>query len=123
MVCDHWSLKQELLRVRLTVGGDRLSYSSDAGSPAVTLLKAKLLFNSTISDSDKGACFMAGDLKDFFLATSMEDSEYMHIHLKYFFDDIRKEYDIDSKIASDGYIYVCINKGMYGLKQAAILAY
>ena len=72
---------------------DELPYSSDAGSPTATLLEAKVLFNSTISDCDKGARFMAADLKDFFLATPMEDSEYMHIHSKYFFDNICDKYD------------------------------
>ena len=66
---------------------------------------------------------MAADLKDFFLATPMEDSEYMHIYSKYLFEDICEEYDIDSKIAPDGIVYVWINKGMYSLKQAAVLAY
>ena len=47
----------------------------------------------------------------------------MRLHSKYFFDNIRCEYDIDSKISSDGYVYIQINKGMYGLKQATILAY
>ena len=30
---------------------------------------------------------------------------------------------IDSRIDSDGYVYVEINKGMYGLKQSAVIAY
>ena len=123
MVCDHRPLKTEPNRVRLTVGGDRLDYPSDVGSPAASLLEAKLLLNSTISDADKGARFFAADLKDFFLATPMKDPEYMRIHSKYFFDDVRTAYNIDEKIASDGYVYIRIQKGMYGLKQAAVLAY
>ena len=47
----------------------------------------------------------------------------MRIHFKYFFDDIQTEYDINSKIAPDSYVYIRIQKGMYGLKQAAVLAY
>ena len=109
--------------MRLTVGGDRLSYPSDARSPAASLIEAKVLFNSTISDADKGARFISADIKDFFLAAPMDDPEYMRIHSKYFFEDIRAQYNIEDKIASDGFIYVRINKGMYGLKQAAVLAY
>ena len=71
----------------------------------------------------KGATFFAADLKDFFLAMPMKECEYMRIHSKYFFEDIRKEYDIESKIAPDGYVYIHIQKGNYGLKQAAVLAY
>ena len=53
----------------------------------------------------------------------MDGYEYMRIHSKYFFDDIRQKYNIDDIIVSDGYVYVRIEKGMYGLKQAAMLAY
>jgi len=53
----------------------------------------------------------------------MEKPEYMRIHAKYFFDDICRQYDIRQKIASDGFVYIKIKKGMYGLRQAAILAY
>ena len=45
------------------------------------------------------------------------------ITFQVFFDDIQKQYNIASKIASDGYIYIRINKGMYGLKQVAVLTY
>lgn len=47
----------------------------------------------------------------------------MCIHSKYFFDDIREKYNIDEIVADDGYVYVRIEKGMYRLKQAAVLAY
>ena len=104
-------------------GGDRLDYAYDARSPTASLLEAKLLLNSKILDADKGARFFAADLKDFFLATPMDECEYMRIHSKYFFDDIRNEYNIDTKIAPDGYMYMCIQKGMYCLKQATVLAY
>ena len=53
----------------------------------------------------------------------MQECEYTRIHSKYFFDDICEEYDIDSKIAPDGYVYIRIQKGMYGLKQATVFAY
>ena len=122
-VLDYRPLKTEPYRVRITVGGDRLTYTSDAGSPAANLLETKLLVNSTISDAKKGARFMSADLKDFFLATPMEGEEYMKVQYKHFPEDIRKRYNLESKVTDNGYIYVKIKKGMYGLKQAAILAY
>jgi hypothetical protein len=48
------------------VGGDKLSYDEDTGSPAASLLETKLMLNSVISDAAKGAKFMSMDLKDFF---------------------------------------------------------
>ena len=48
----------------------------------------------------------------------------MRIYGRYIItDEIRKEYNADKYIASDGYIYCKIKRGMYGLKQAARLAY
>ena len=122
-ICDHRPLKEEEWRVRLTVGGDRLDYNYDAGSPAASILETKLTINSVISDAHKGARFMGADLKDFFLASPMKEPEYMRIHSCFFPADIHAQYDIGSKIAADGYVYIRIKKGMYGLVQASTLAY
>ena len=110
------------MRVRIVVGGDKLSYSSDTGSPAASLLKTKILLNSTISDAHKGARFMCMDLKDFFLATPMPHPEFMKVPYKYFPQDIISKYKLQNLVHND-YIYVKIKKGMYGIKQAVVLAY
>ena len=102
-VCDHRPLKSEPWRIRLVVGGDKVIYFDDQGSPAANLLETKLLLNSVISDATMCACFMSIDLKDHFLSSPMNTPEYMQIHQKY--------------------IPLDIIKGMYGLKQAALLAY
>ena len=122
-VCDYRPLKSEPYRVRLVVGGDRLSYFDDAGAPAATMLETKILINSVISGAKDGARFMSVDLKDFFLATPMAKAEYMKISIKNFPPDIIDFYNLQDKISKDGYIYIRIKKGMYGLKQAAVLAY
>ncbi len=122
-ICDHRPLKSEPYRVRLTVGGDKLKYDDDAGSPAASLLETKLIVNSTISDASKGARFACADLKDFFLASPMEKPEFMKIKYKYLPADIRTKYQLDTLVSPDGYVYVKIKKGMYGLKEAAIIAF
>ena len=48
-LCDYLPLKYEPYRIRLTIGGDKLPYPSDSGSPAATLVEAKVLFNSVVS--------------------------------------------------------------------------
>ena len=78
-VCDYRPLKDEPYRVRITVGGDKLEYLDDAGSPAANLLETKILLNSVISDADKGARFMCADIKDHFLATPIDHPEYMRV--------------------------------------------
>ena len=122
-VCDERPLKKEKWRVRLVVGGDKLEYTLDAASPATDLIETKILLNSVISDSKQGARFCAMDLKDMFLHTPMTNPEYMKVPFTYFPDDIIDKYNLRNIKHSDGYVYIKIIKGMYGLKQAAILAY
>ena len=122
-VCNYRPLKSEQYRVRLVVGGDGLDYNEDAGAPAASMLETKILLNSAISDAHKGAKFFTLDIKDFFLATPMSQPEYMKIHIKNFPQDIIDQYGLLQKVTADGYVYVKIKKGMYGLKQAAVLAF
>ena len=53
----------------------------------------------------------------------MSRTEYTRINSKYFPIYIREKYHIDGLIEADGYLYIKIIKGMYGLKQAARIAY
>ena len=92
--------------MRITVGGDKLSYDLDAGSPAANILETKLLINGTISDSKQGAWFMTADIKDYFLASPMEKPEYMKVHLRHIPLDIRSKYEINTKATPDGYVYI-----------------
>ena len=105
MVRDIRPLKSEKYRVRLTVGGDRLQYPDDTASPVASLLEAKLLINSTISQSTQNTRFMTIDIKDFFLQMIMSEAEYMKIHEKHFLEDIREKYSIDKMVHVDGYVY------------------
>ena len=60
---------------------------------------------------------MSCDLKDFFLENPMSRAECMRINSKYFQPDIKARYQIDGLIAADGYVYIKIIKGMYGLNR------
>ena len=123
-VLDYRPLKADPWRIRIVVGGDKLEYEFDAGSPAANLLETKLILNSVISDHKKhNSRFMTCDIKDFFLASPMAEPEYMRLPVQYFPDFIKEKYNINAIVHTDGYVYVKIKKGMYGLKQAAILAY
>ena len=64
---------------------------------------------------------MTLDLKDDFLASLMQTPEYIKISQKYISPDIINKYNLQSKFHY-GYIYCEINKDMFGLKQAALLA-
>ena len=120
--CGHCPLKTKPWSVQFVVGGDRLPYEIDTGSSALNLVETNILLNSTISDANDGAKFMSCDLKDFFLPSPMEKSEYMKVPIKYFPSNVIEQYKLD-RLVKNRYVYVEIMKGMYGLKQAAVLAY
>ena len=87
-VCDHRPLKDETWRIRLVIGGDKLPYESDSGSPATDLLEIKLLLNSVISDVNIGTLFLNMDLKDMFLHSPMNFLRFMKVTIKYFSQDV-----------------------------------
>ncbi len=61
-------------------------------------------------------------MKDFYLNTPMERPEYMRLKLSDLPHDFVDMYNL-TKIAQDNdNIYIKIQKGMYGLPQAGILA-
>ena len=122
-MCDYRPLKSEPWRVRIIVGGDKLSYADDPGSPTASIVETKILINSVISHAKHGARFMSLDLKDYFLATPMAHPEYMKVPIRKFPQDIKDKYNLNSIVSTNGFVYIKIKKGMYGLKQAAMLAY
>jgi hypothetical protein len=123
-VCTMRPGKAEPYRICMTVGGDRLDAYQDVCSPAVGILDTKLHLNSTISAAKKGARYCTGDLKDFFLCSDMTIFQYMRVHRKYVPAAIIDKYKLTpAHFDSKGYAYLEIRKGIYGLKEASILAY
>ena len=47
----------------------------------------------------------------------------MKVHISKFPSDIIEQYNLLEKMDKDGFVYIKIKKGMYGLRQAAVLAY
>ena len=52
----------------------------------------------------------------------MKDPEYMKRQIKYFLSDIINKYNLNN-IIYRSYTYIKMKQGIYGLEQAAILAY
>ncbi len=111
--------KKEKERTRLTVVGTYIDYPWDKAVPTSDLTTAKLLFNSVISTP--GATFHGGDLKNFYLNTPMDRPEYMRLKFDLIPPEIVDKYNL-REYEEDGWIYVRIDLGMYGLPQAGILA-
>ena len=106
-------------RVRWTVGGDQIDYPFDVSTKTADLTTAKLLFNSVLSTPN--AKFLTADLKDFYLGTPMSHYEYMRIPVWMLPDEIIEQYNLTPLIVN-GFVYVEIRRGMYGLPQAGRLA-
>ena len=80
----------------------------------------KCLLNSVISTT--GARFMALDIKDFYLNTTMKQKEYMLVHKRMIPPEIIIAHKLQNMFRNE-HILVEISKGMYGLPQAGRLAY
>jgi hypothetical protein len=64
---------------------------------------------------------MCLDVKNFYLGTPMESFEYMRIPITLIPQVITDQYKL-LPLVSDGHVYIQVQKGMYGLTQAVILA-
>jgi hypothetical protein len=119
IVCELRPNKKELHRTRLTVGGNLIDYPGDVSTKTAGLTTAKLLFNSVISTPE--ARFMGIDVKNFYLNTPMDRYEYMRLPIDLIPDEIIAQYTL-LPLVHNGYVYMEIRQGMYGLPQAGMLA-
>jgi hypothetical protein len=119
IVCDYKPHKKEHERVRLTIGGDILNYSGDVATSTADITTLKILINSTLSTKDTAMMMM--DIKNYYLSTPLTRFEYMKMLLSRFLEEIIKKYNLNA-LAVNGWVYIEIRKGMYGLKQAGLLA-
>jgi hypothetical protein len=110
---DEW-----VRRVRGTAGGDRINYDGPVSSRTASLEVVRSLLNSTLSDD---AEFMAADITDYYLGTPLVRPEYMRMQRRQVSDTIIAEYGYADYFVDD-MLYFQINKGMYGLPQAGLLA-
>jgi hypothetical protein len=117
--CDYKPHKKEKERVRLTVGGDRLDYSGDVATSTADITTFKILINSTLSTED--AAIMMMDIKNYYIGTPLPRFEYMKMLLSRFPEEIVQNYNLKA-LAVNGWVYIEVRKGMYGLKQAGLLA-
>jgi hypothetical protein len=119
IVCDYKPHKKEKERVRLTVGGDRLDYSSDVATSTADITTFEILIDSTLSTAD--AAMMMMDIKNYYLGTPLPRFEYMKMLLSRFPEEIINKYNLNA-LAVDSWVNIEIRKGMCGLKWAGLLA-
>eukprot|EP00804_Cyclotella_cryptica_P012986 CCRYP_002317-RA/>CCRYP_002317-RA protein AED:0.32 eAED:0.30 QI:0/0/0/1/1/1/3/0/854 len=111
--------KKEKERTCLTAVRTYINYPWNKAVPMSDLTMAKSLFNSVIYTP--GATFHGGDLKNVYLNTPMDRPEYMRLKFDLIPEEIVDKYKL-REYNKDGWVYVRIDLGMYGLPQAGILA-
>ena len=118
IVVDFCPQKEDPNRVRITAGGNLISYPGELTTRTADLTTAKILWNSVLSTED--AKFMCIDIKNFYLATPMDRYEYMRMPLDVFPEHTKKQYELE-KHAKNGYVYLEIRRAIYGLPQSGAL--
>ena len=106
--------------MRLTVGGNLLDYDGDASTPTTDLTTTKVFINSIISTNK--ARMATTDIENFYLNNDLPESEWLKLPLEIIPDDIIQQYNL-KKLSDNGWVYIEILKGMYGLKQVGKIAY
>lgn len=120
IVCTEKPSKSDSERVRLCVGGDRLEFDGNIRTPTADLTTVKILRNSTIATKDER--FMTMDIKIFHLGTPMDVYEYGRFHRREIPEAFAKAYELETIFEKNGYVYLEIQRVMYGLKHAGKIA-
>jgi hypothetical protein len=118
-VVDYRPQKDDPHRIRITAGGNLITYESSPSVRTADLDTAKLHWNSVISTP--GAQYMCLDIKNFYLTAKLDYFEYMRMPLDLFPVWIKKQYKLD-KLAYEGYVHLEMRRAVWGLPQAGILA-
>ena len=96
------------------MGGNLLDFTGNLSTPTSAVATAKYIFNSVVSTP--GARCLLSDIKHFYLNIILPDPEFMRIPLKIIQHEIINTYDLKEPVDDQGWIYMRIEKGMYGLK-------
>ena len=119
IVVDYRPQKSDPNRVRITAGGNLINYPHELTTRTADITTSKIMWNSTISTP--GARYACSDAKNFYLATPLDDPEYMRIPANLVPDSFIEAYNLKDKI-KNGYIYMRIIRGIYGLPHSGRLA-
>ena len=95
-------------------------YPGETRTDSAGLKTIKIHPNSVLSTMKSKLTGMY--ISNMYLDTPLDRFEYMHIPYSNFPPDIIEHYNLASKVAADGFIYIEIRRAMYGLKQAGKLA-
>ena len=92
VVCKVKPHKEDPNRTHIAVTGSQICYPGDVGTPTGSLDLVKLIINSVLSY--RNARFFSFDLKNFYLQTLMDRSEYVCIKFSDIPQEFIEEYDL-----------------------------
>ena len=102
-----------------SVWGKQINYPGTCGTPTTDLLTVKILLNSVISTPE--AKFMTKNIVNFYLNTPLKRYKYLLLKLEDIPEDVRKEYKLKENVTTEGWVYVNVCRGIYGLPQAGLI--
>ncbi len=100
------------------MGGDRINYPDDCGTPTADMILFKILVNSILS-TPNAKCIMI-DIR-LLPANTNGESKYMRLKISDIPDKVIQHYNLMSLVTQDGYVYCKITRGMYGLPQSGVI--
>ena len=80
IVVNFWPQKADPNRVRITAGGNLITYPFELTTRTADLTTSKILWNSVVST--EGSKFAGADIKNFYLGTPLDRYEYIRMDLK-----------------------------------------
>ena len=92
-----------------------LDFTGNLINPTAPATTEKSVFNSVVSTP--GSRYLLGDMNIFYLKNISLDPEIMLIPLKIIPHGIIDAYNLTALIYDQGWTYMRIEKGMYGLKK------
>jgi hypothetical protein len=105
--------------VRLIISGHRLDYPGETSSKNADLTTSRCLWNIVVSTHE--TMYMCADVKNFYLNILIDRPEYMRLALNSIPQEIINKYNLLDK-AKNVYVYIRVDKCMYGLSHAGRLA-
>ena len=102
------------------MGGYRLTFDGPVSTPTSDITTSKMHWNSVISTP--GSRYLVVDAKHFYLNNVMSKHEFYKISISLIPQAVIDEYDLMDK-QINGFLYVRLEKVMYGIVQAGIIAH
>ncbi len=111
LVIDYQPQKEDPHWIRITAGGNLITYASSPSIHTADLDTAKLHWNSVIST--KGAKYMCLDIKKNYLTAKLEYSKYMRMPMELFPIWIQDQYNL-KVLAYKGFVHLEMQKAVWG---------